>query len=163
MQAHKIVRAVNRRCDIAFETIDHKISYDDIEIPLPYDLNAPVVDIADADYAIFLQDIMEQPEKYRDKLVRLKGKAVTKARALKRGYFLLGRDVMTCCVNDIRFCPLAAEWKDVDAIKNLGWSALTARVDVRTLPDIYDGPGPVLHVRSIGPAAAPTQEVATFY
>ena len=163
MQAHKIIRAVNRRCDIAFETADGKITYDDIEIPLPYDLNAPVVDIADDDYALFLQDIMEQPEKYKDKLVRLKGKAVNKSRSLKPGYFYFGRDVMTCCVNDIRFCPLAAEWKDVPGIKNLGWYAVTARVDVRNLPDVYDGPGPVLHVQSMDPASAPEREVATFY
>ena len=163
MQAHKIVRAVNRRCDIAFETPDGKITYDDIEIPLPYDLTAPVVEIQDADYAIFLQDIMEQPDKYRGKVVRLKGKAVNKSRSLKSGYFYFGRDVMTCCVNDIRFLPLAAEWRDVPSLRNLGWYDLTARVDVRDLPDVYNGPGPVLHVRSLSPADAPEQEVATFY
>ena len=62
MQAHKIIRAVNRRCDIAFETTDHKISYDDIEIPLPYDLNAPVAEIQDEDFAVFAQDVLEQPD-----------------------------------------------------------------------------------------------------
>lgn len=163
LQAHKIVRAVNRRCDIAFETADGQISYDDIELPLPYDLNAPVAEIADEDYAIFLQDVMDQPEKYRDKVVRLRGKAVNKSRSLKPGYFFFGREVMTCCVNDIRFMPLAAEWKDVSGLKNLGWYTLTARVDVRNLPDLYDGPGPVLHVQRIDPAAQPAQEVATFY
>ena len=77
--------AINRRCDIAFETPDGKISYDDIELPLPYDLNAPVCEIGDADYALFLQDIMDQPEKYRNKTVSLKGKAITKSRSLKNG------------------------------------------------------------------------------
>jgi hypothetical protein len=163
MQAHKIVRAVNRRCDIAFETADHKISYDDIEIPLPYDLNAPVAEIHDEDFAIFAQDVLEQPEKYKDKVVRLKGKAATRSRSLKPGYFFFGRDVMTCCVNDIRFIPLAAEWGDVSSLKNLGWYEITARVDVRELPNVYDGPGPVLHALSIVPADPPAQEVATFY
>ena len=163
LQIHKIVRAVNRRCDIAFETPDGKITYDDIELPLPYDLNAPVAEIGDNDYAIFLQDIMDQPEKYRNKTVRLKGKAVTRSRSLKSGYFYLGRDVMTCCANDIRFIPLAAEWRDVPGLKNLGWFDVTARVDIRNLSDVYDGPGPVLHVTDIRPAEPPAQEVATFY
>ena len=96
MQAHKIIRAVNRRCDIAFETTDHKISYDDIEIPLPYDLNAPVAEIQDEDFAVFAQDVLEQPDKYKDKVVRLKGKAAVRSRALKPGYFFFGRDLMTC-------------------------------------------------------------------
>ena len=78
LQAHKIVRATNRRCDIAFETPDGKISYDEIELPLPYDLNAPVAEVGDDDYAIFLQDAMEQPDKYQGKIVRLRGKAVSK-------------------------------------------------------------------------------------
>ena len=51
---------------------------------LPYDLNAPVCEIGDADYAIFLQDIIHEPEKYRNKTVSLKGKAITKSRSLKR-------------------------------------------------------------------------------
>ncbi len=163
LMAHKIIRAVNRRCDIAFETPDGKITYDDIELPLPYDLNAPVAEIRDEDYAIFLQDATDQPDKYQGKTVRLKGKAVTRSRSLKPGYFYLGRDVMTCCVNDIRFIPLAAEWGDVSSLKNLGWYEITARVDVRELPNVYDGPGPVLHALSIVPADPPAQEVATFY
>ena len=163
MQAHKIVRAINRRCDIAFETAAGEISYDDIEIPLPYDLSAPVVDIHDEDYALFLQDIMDQPGKYKDKVVRIKGKAVTKARNLKPGYFFFGRDVMTCCANDIRFLPMGAEWRDTAELKNLNWYTLTARVDIRELPDMYKGAGPVLHVQSVDPAQAPAQEVATFY
>ena len=163
MQAHKIIRAINRRSDIGFETPDGKISYDDIELPLPYDLNAPVCEIGDADYAIFLQDIMDQPEKYRNKTVSLKGKAITKSRSLKKGYFYFGRDVMTCCANDIRFIPLAAEAADTEEIKNLAWYKLTARIDIRTLPDVYEGPGPVLHMVSIEPCDVPEQEVATFY
>ncbi|MBQ7737353.1 MAG: GTPase [Oscillospiraceae bacterium] len=163
LQAHKIIRAINRRCDIAFETPDGKITYDDIELPLPYDLNAPVVEIADDDFAIFLQDIMDQPEKYRNKTVRLRGKAVSKSRSLKPGYFFFGREVMTCCANDIRFIPLAAECADVSKIKNLGWYTLTARVDIRDMQDVYGGPGPVLHAQSMETAAPPAQEVATFY
>ena len=163
LQIHKIIRATNRRCDIAFETADGKITYDNIELPLPYDLNAPVVEIGDSDYALFLQDVMDQPRKYQDKTVRLKGKVVNKSRSLKAGYFYFGRDVMTCCANDIRFIPLAAECAEPSKLKNLGWYTLTARVDIRDLPDVYESPGPVLHAVSLESAAAPEQEVATFY
>ncbi len=163
LQIHKAVRAVNRRCDIAFEAPDGKIAYDDIQLPLPYDLNAPVTAVQDADYAIFFQDIMEKPAQYAGKTVRLRVRAVTKARKLRPGYFLIGRDVMTCCVNDIKFLPLAAEWKDTAAVKNLCWYTVTARVDVRKLDDVYGGEGPVLHVQSLEPAEMPQQEVATFY
>lgn len=163
MAIHKAVRAVNRRCDIAFEAPDGKITYDDIEIPLPYNLDAPLVEIADGDFAFFFQDMMDKLEKYEGKTFRLTVKAVTKTRKLKPGYFFVGRDVMTCCANDIQFVPIAAEWKDTAAIKNLGWYTLTARLDVRRLPGVFDGDGPVLHVQSIAPCPTPEQEVATFY
>ena len=163
LQIYKIVRAVNRRCDIAFETPDGKITYDDIQLPLPYDLSAPVAEIQDGDYALFLQDSMDEAGKYQDKVVKLKGKVVSKSRSLKPGYFYFGRDVMTCCANDIRFIPLAAEWQDVPALTHQGWYTVTARVDIRVRPNEYNGPGPVLHVESIEPSPAPAQEVATFY
>ena len=164
MTVHKVVRAVNRRCDIAFETPSGQISYDDIELPLPYDLTAPVVQVNDEDYALFFQDLMENLPKYDGKTVSLRLKAVTKTRRMKPGYFFLGRDVMTCCAADIQFVPLAAEWSDVSAIKNLSWYEITARIDVRALPDVYQAEqGPVLHVGSLTPCNPPEQEVATFY
>jgi len=162
--AHKAVRAVNRRCDIAFETVDGKISYDDIELPLPYDLEEETVVIEDQDYAIFFQDIMEKPGKYAGKTIQLKAKAVNKTRKVRPGYFFVGRDVMTCCIDDIQFVPLAAEWGDPAALKNLGWYTFTARIDLRRMEDVYNGgEGPVLHMLAIEPASPPQQEVATFY
>ena len=162
--AHKVVRAVNRRCDIAFETADGKITYDDIELPLPYDLEAETVVIEDQDYAIFFQHMMENPRMYEGKKLQLKAKAITKTRKMRPGYFYIGRDVMTCCVDDIQFVPLAAEWGDTAELKNLAWYLFTARVDLRNLGDVYNGQeGPVLHMLSIESCLPPQQEVATFY
>jgi len=162
--AMKAVRAQNRRCDIAYETPDGRVSYDETELPLPYDLAAEVVEIADEDYAFFLQDIMAEPYKYEGKVLRFKGWAATKSRALKPGYFFFGREVMTCCADDIQFLPLAAEWRDVSELKNRGWYTITARVDIRTLPEIYQSEvGPVLHLHSFAPADIPAEPVAMFY
>ena len=65
MPFHKIARAVNRRIDILYEFTDGTTKQDDIEDPLPFDLNAPVVKIEDADYALFYRDITEEPDKYK--------------------------------------------------------------------------------------------------
>ena len=43
---HKIVRAVNRSCNIAYEDETGKVKYDDVEDPLPFDKTAPVIVIA---------------------------------------------------------------------------------------------------------------------
>ena len=51
MAFHKIVRGASRRSDIAYEYAGGKVEYDDIQDPLPFDLEAPVVEIGDDDFA----------------------------------------------------------------------------------------------------------------
>ena len=45
MPYHKIVRTINRRCDIIYEYGPNNIELDNIEDPLPFDINAPVIEI----------------------------------------------------------------------------------------------------------------------
>ena len=62
MEFHKIVRGISRRCDIVYEKADGKAEFDDIEDPLPFDINAPVIEIKDKDYAFFYRDLTENME-----------------------------------------------------------------------------------------------------
>lgn len=50
---HKIIRAMTRRPGIVYEYLGGKAEYDEIVDPLPYDLNAKIIEIADKDYAFF--------------------------------------------------------------------------------------------------------------
>lgn len=83
MPFHKIARAVNRRIDILYEFTDGTTKQDDIEDPLPFDLNAPVVKIEDEDYALFYRDITEEPDKYKGRPL-IQG-SVAKLRREKEG------------------------------------------------------------------------------
>ena len=47
MPLHKIVRQANRRCDIIYEYGPNEIELDNIEDPLPFDMNAKIIDIQD--------------------------------------------------------------------------------------------------------------------
>ena len=76
MAFHKIVRGASRRSDIAYEYPGGKVEYDDIQDPLPYDLNAPVVEIGDDDFAIWYRDMAEEPKNYEGKTVRVKCRAL---------------------------------------------------------------------------------------
>ena len=76
MDFHKIVRAIARRVNIVYEYTDGNIQPDNIQDPLPFDLNAPVVEIKDQDYALFYKDLTEEPKKYAGKTVRYKALAV---------------------------------------------------------------------------------------
>ena len=43
---------------------------------MPYDLDADIIDIEDADYGIFYVDMEDHPERYRGKTVRFKGRVL---------------------------------------------------------------------------------------
>ena len=161
MELHKIVRAVTRRADIAYEKADGTVEYDEIEDPLPFDLEAPVVDIADRDYAIFYADLSDGFRKYEGKTLHYKGMVVKSAK-LPNDCFIFGRQVMTCCANDIQFTGLAAVWPQAATLAKGEWVELTGKVAVKW-HRAYGKKGPVLQVTHIQPAEAPEQPVATFY
>lgn len=74
MAFHKIVRAVNRKSQILYEYEKDHVEMDDIKDPLPYDLNAPLIDIADNAFAEWYRDINEEQDKYHGKILRVKGR-----------------------------------------------------------------------------------------
>ena len=161
MEYHKIVRAVSRRCDIAYEYVGGKVEYDDIQDPLPFDLNAPIVEIGDDDYAEWYRDMSEEPKKYEGKTVRFKCRALVRKK-LPEKTFIVGRHVMTCCVEDIQFAGLVCQWEEADTVQDDSWMILTAKINFR-FNRAYGKKGPVLTYVDSVLCEAPEQSVATFY
>ena len=160
MPLHKLARALNRRIDIVYDYTDGTTEFDDIPDPLPFDLNAPVVEIQDDDYALFYRDITEEPQKYDGKTVRFKGQ-VARLKSDKPGFFAPGRFVMTCCEADITFMGLPCKWADCRKLEMRSWVTVQAKVQVKHHP-LFKGVGPILNAIDVTPASAPKQEVATF-
>ncbi|SFC35497.1 TIGR03943 family putative permease subunit [Ruminococcus albus] len=161
MEFHKIVRGVSRRTDIAYECTDGTSEYDDIEDPLPFDINADTIEVDERDYALWYRDINEEPEKYDGKRVHLKAMAAMNPK-FPKGTIALGRKIMTCCVEDITFCWLASLCDEQLDLTTPKWFDVTFTVKMQK-HKLYKGKGPVLVVEKLVPADAPLQEVATFY
>ena len=162
MEFHKIVRGASRRADIAYEDPKGNVVYDDIEDPLPFDLNAPVIEIGDGDYALWYRDLSEEPEKYENKTVCFKGLAL-KREKIPKGCIVIGRHVMTCCAADIQYAALVCQLKNPSSeIIDNTWINLTAKINIR-FHKAYMRRGPVLTYVAHEPCIAPNPEVATFY
>ncbi len=161
MALHKIVRGVSRRADIAYEYGENDVEYDDIEDPLPFDKNAEEIRIADSDYALWYRDLSEELNTYDGKTVTFKGQVVVD-RSVPNGCFIIGRPLMTCCVDDIRFAGLACEWAGAASLKSRQWVKVTALIHIREHA-CYGRIGPVLTAVSAETTDAPENEVATFY
>lgn len=156
MALHKLVRGVSRRANIAYEFTDGRAVYDDIEDPLPFDVNAPVIEIEDRDWALFYRDLSENLKSYHGKAVRFLGQV----NGVRPDGFVIGRPIMTCCVEDIQFAGLACEAKKLP--RNGEWMRLTARLVLKR-SHFYGRKGPVLEFLSSEPAQPLADPVATFY
>ncbi len=161
MALHKLVRGVSRRTQIAYENEEHQIEVDNIEDPLPFDVNASEIVIEDRDYALFYRDISEEMGKYNGKTVTFLG-VVAKAKGMGKGEFALGRHVMVCCEADIAYRAFLAKWPKADQLESYDWVKVTAKIDVKRT-SFYGGEGPVLQVVALEKASKPIDEVATFY
>ena len=162
MPLHKLARAVNRRVNILYEYTDGTTQFDEIEDPLPFDINAPVIQVADQDFALWYRDVTEEPEKYAGKTVCFKAQ-VAMLRRQKEGMFAPGRFVMTCCVEDIQFCGIPCRYPEAKSLESRSWVQVTAQISAEKHP-LYKGDlGPVLTavevIRNVPPA---DPDVATF-
>ena len=157
---HKLVRQASRRCDIAYEFKDGSVAYDDIPDPLPFDINAPVIDIPDDDYGIWYMDCQDEPQKYAGKTVKFLAQVGQSNRAGKN-CFVPGRFAMTCCVQDIQFVGFPCSYDGYKALEQRAWVKVTAKVGYK-FHNIYRGKGPVLTALSVEPAEKPLNDVVTF-
>ena len=162
MPFHKLARAASRRIDILYDFTDGSTQFDDIEDPLPFDINAPVIEVKDEDFALWYRDMTEEPQKYDGKVVRFKAQ-VAMLRREKKGMFAPGRFVMTCCEDDIQFCGIPCVYADAANLEPRSWAMVEAKITAEKHP-LYKGDlGPVLTALQVQPHVAPAEpDVATF-
>lgn len=160
MALHKIVRAANRSAEIAYEYADGRVEYDEIEDPLPFDINADVIEIKDTDFGLWFRDLMETPQKYQNKTVKFKG-IIAMDPKLPKDTIVIGRHIMTCCADDINYGGLICETQEAANWHTRDWAVLTATVKIKRHKG-YRGTGPVLETISLSRTTPPEQQVVTF-
>jgi len=160
-EIHKIIRGITRRAAIVYDYPDGHVEYDEIEDPLPFDINAPIIEIADEDYALWYRDLSENMNAYNGKTVKFKGLVATDDR-LPPNSIVIGRPIMTCCVDDIQYGGLISVFKTNNLPKNESWVTVKGTIKIEK-HKLYRSQGPVLYVDATEFAVAPKQVVATFY
>lgn len=159
---HKIVRGVSRRPDIVYEYVGGRAEFDEIEDPLPFDVNAPVIEIEDRDFAWFYRDIAENTAGYVGKTVKFKGLAAV-SRKTPKGCVVLGRHIMTCCEADIAYDGFVVKLNGLlKGVKTRDWVTVTAKIAIE-YNSVYHSEGPVLTAEKAEFAEPPEEAVATYY
>ena len=103
----------------------------------------------------------EEEEKYYDKVMTIKGRSLLGG-GLDDDEFVIGRHIMTCCIEDIQFGGLVAKYDKAQELSHGGWVLMTAKVK-KEFNHMYQSEGPVFYVTDIEKVTAPEEEVATFY
>ncbi len=162
MPFHRLARAASRRIDILYDYTDGSTEMDEIEDPLPFDINADIICVNDEDYALWYRDVSEEPQKYDGKTVCFKAQ-VAMLRRDKNGMFAPGRFVMTCCVEDIQFCGIPCRYDQSATLESRSWVVVTAKISAEKHP-LYKGDiGPVLTAIRVEKGAEPAEpDVCTF-
>ena len=157
----RMVRAVNRRAQVLYETPEGKVE-DNVPEELPYDINADVIEVGDEDYGIFYIDTFENIDNYLNKTVRFKAKAAHPKDVKKDNVFVVARPAMTCCAEDIALVGFPCEYDKQAGIKEGAWVDVTAKVQA-IMNRQTNEPSPYMIATNIETTSAPEDEVAYFY
>ena len=140
------IKVANQRAEIIFE--DEEGELDDIfQDEMPFDVNAPVIDILPEDYGIWFVDAMDHPETYVNKTVKFKAR-VMKPRGMGSKFFVPGRTAMTCCADDTTFLGYICKSAFAPKIAEGQWVDVTAKVAFEKRME-YQGEGIVLYAEHV--------------
>ena len=161
MEFHKIVRTVSPRVEMAYEFLDGRVEYDEIEDPLPYDIDAPIIEISDEHYAVWYRDMNENIENYNGKEILFKA-MIGFNKDLPKNTFMAGRHVMTCCEDDIEFLPILCKGKVSSELENGQWVMVHGKFS-NEYNKVYGCKGPIIKDARVKVTDKPEKAVAEFY
>lgn len=161
MEFHKIVRGLSRRAAMCYELPDGTMEYDEIEDPLPFDIEAPVIEINDRDYALFYRDFSEETDKYIGKTIKFRGIIAVEDK-FPKNTVVIGRHVMTCCEADIAYNGIVCKFRRDVNFKTRDWAVVTGVLKFE-YNKLYKGEGPVIDCTVFDYSVPADPELATFY
>ena len=155
----RTVLAMNNTARIFFENTDGSMDDGVADEDLPYDVNAPVIEIEDTQFGTFYLDALEHADRYDGKTIHVKGRAF-RMKGMPRKCFVFGRHVMTCCADDIGgigyLCKVQGELPKENA-----WIMLTAKVEAG-FSALHNRDGINLIATAINPAKPPEEDLVYF-
>ena len=155
----RTVLAMNNTARIFFENPDGSMDDGVADEDLPYDVNAPVIEIGDTQFGTFYLDALEHADRYDGKTIHVKGRAF-RMKGMPKKCFVFGRHAMTCCADDIGgigyLCKVQGELPKENA-----WIMLTAKVEAG-FSALHNRDGINLVAQTINPAKPPEEELVYF-
>ena len=152
-------KALNNTVRCYFENLDGSTDDGVTDEDLPYDMTQDPVVIEDDQFGTWYLDTMEHPERYDGKRLKLKGQ-VAYMQELPKKCYILSRQAMTCCADDIGgigyVCKTADKLPDRNIFLNVVVKAERAH------SPIHGREALILIEESREPAEKPEEEIINF-
>ncbi len=155
----RMVKAMNGNCDIVFDNVDGTSDDGVADEDLPYDVKAPVVHIGDEDFGIWYLDALEHPDRYDGKTLRVTAKAY-RVKDLPKNCYVLGREAMTCCANDIGGIGFVCTFKGPQPAENQ-WLDFTVKAQ-KGYSMLHDRQAIILIEQKVSAGKAPKEDLVYF-
>lgn len=149
------IRALNQECQIGFEGKNGQLT-SMLDEDLPYDISKDTILLEDNDYPTWYIDVFDNYEKYLGKTIRFK----TFVRDILEDSIVVGRNVMTCCENDIQF--LGYEVKDASELVAIGDCIFLECYVAREFSKIAEEEVVMLHAKKISKLPKEEDTVLSF-
>ncbi len=151
------VKAINTQAQIVYEDIYGNVNQL-MEDDLPFDFDAEVIEIKDEDYGLWYMDCAENPAKYDEKKICLKGMYCEEIPHLEQT-IILGRQAMVCCEDDTSMISLTVTGIRKSEVKIGEW--LSVEGTLRYLQD-GDQETVVLYASGLWRAEEPKDPYVSF-
>lgn len=140
------VKVVSPQAEVIFEDENGEVENIFLD-EVPYDLDAPVIEVRREDYGIWYVDVMEHPKRYKGKTVEFTAR-VLKPKGFPSKVFMPGRMAMTCCADDTTFLGYVCKSPYAPKLKKGQWVKIRAKIGFARV-SVYGGVGPVLEAEHI--------------
>lgn len=151
----KALKVQNPQAQLIFENVEGEI-IPQTEV-LPYDLSKDMIEIDDVDFGTWYVDAYEHPEHYEGKVLTFLAQ-VFRPKKMPEDMMIPGRQIMTCCADDIQFYGYPCQMMDKIQIEQRSWMRVKVRFELEFLSPRAPKQ-PVLYLLSMEKAEAPEDPV----
>lgn len=155
-QFRRALKIQNPQAQLIFESTDGEIIPQGEE-DLPFDIKADRIEIGDVDFGTWYADAYEHPEHYAHKEVVFLAQ-LFRPKGMPTSLMLPGRQIMTCCADDIRFYGYPCRLEKGTKIEQRSWARVTARFEFESFRQ-YAPKQPVLYLVEMEKAERPEDPV----
>lgn len=152
----RALKIQNPMAQLIFEDMEGNIMPQTAE-DLPFDIKADQIEVDDTDFGIWYVDAYEHPERYENKEITFLAQ-VFRPRGMPTNMMIPGRQIMTCCAEDIRFYGYPCKMPAKAQIEQRGWMKVRVRFAFESVRR-FAPKQPILYLLGAEKAARPEEEV----